>query len=313
MFLLQLIRVALAVICGFVGYYLAYSLLPQNNVYFIRDFPQIVITVLAVIYGYFGLPYAFGTYRQKVISWLFNFIRTVIGDTLQDFYNRMTQETKGVQTQKSKEKKTVVPSNIMAIDTSAIIDGRVIELAKTGFMYGTIIVPQFIIAELRFIADSPDTLKRSRARKGLDLLNELKKMKLAKEGVVMKVIAQDYEKIKKVDDKLLRLCKTMKCSLITTDYNLNKNAQAQSIRVLNINELVNAVKVQSLPGEAISIKVVQNGKEKDQGVGYLPDGTMVVVEKGESLIGQDVLVEVSRVIQTNAGKMIFTTRKDAEG
>lgn len=313
MFLIQLIRVSLAVLCGFLGYYVAYSLLPQNNVYFIKDFPQIVITVLSVIYGYFGLPYAFGTYRQKVISWLFNFIRSVIGDTLQDFYSRITQESKQTQNQRSKEKKLTTVTNLMALDTSAIIDGRVIELAKTGFMYGTFIVPQFIIAELRFIADNPDALKRARARKGLDLLNELKVMKSSKEGVTMKVVAQDYEKVKKVDDKLLKICKTLKCSLVTTDFNLNKNAQAQGIKVLNINELVNAIKTQSLPGESMNIKVVQNGKEKDQGVGYLSDGTMVVVEDGEAFIGQDINVEVSRVIQTNAGKMIFTTRKDAQG
>ena len=313
MFIIQLIRVSLAVLCGFIGYYLAYSLMPRGELYFIRDFPQIVATVLSVIYGYFGLPYAFGTYRQKITNWLFNFVRSIVGDTVQDFYAKLSQESSLSISRKSKDKKTIPYQNLMVLDTSAIMDGRVIELAKTGFMYGTLIVPQFIIAELRFIADNPDTLKRARARKGLDLLNDLKKMKNTKEGVSMRVVAQDYEKVKKVDDKLLKLCKNMRCSLITTDYNLNKNAQAQGIKVLNINELVNAVKVQSLPGESINIKVVQTGKEKEQGIGYLPDGTMVIVEKGESLLGQDVNVEVSRVIQTNAGKMIFTILKDAQG
>lgn len=309
MFLLQIIRIALATLCGFVGYYLAYALLPEQDTYYIRDFPQIVITVLSVIYGYFGLPYAFGEYRQKVVNWLFNFIRTVIGDTLQDFYTRVAQEVSSPS--RIKEKKPVVQGNNMALDTSVLIDGRILDIAKTGFLYGTFIVPQFVIAELRFIADSPDTMKRQRARRGLELLNELKKMKVSKEGISVKIVANDYEKIKKVDDKLMKLCKTLKSSMLTTDYNLNKNAQAQGIKVLNVNELVNAVKLQSLPGEQMQIRVVQPGKEKGQGVGYLEDGTMVVVEGGGEQIGNEINVEISRIIQTNAGRMLFTQYKNA--
>jgi uncharacterized protein YacL len=167
-------------------------------------------------------------------------------------------------------------------------------------------VPQFVISELRYLADSPDSLKRSRARRGLDLLNEMKKFKINKDGVTIKVVSNDYEKVKKVDDKLLKVSKSLKASLITTDYNLNKNATAQGLKVLNINELVNSVKIQALPGESMSVKIVQEGKEKDQGVGYLDDGTMVVVEKGGSLVGETVQTQVSRIIQTSAGKMIFT-------
>lgn len=310
MFLLQLIRIALATLCGFIGYYIAYALLPERDTYFIRDFPQIVITVLAIIYGYFGLPYAFGEYRQKVINWLFNFIRSIIGDTLQDFYSRVAQEVNG-NPSRAREKKAPAPANTMVLDTSALIDGRISTVAKTGFLFGTFVVPQFVIAELRFLADSPDTLKRQRARRGLELLNELKKMKSTKEGVSVKIVANDYEKVKKVDDKLMKLCKTLKSSLVTTDYNLNKNAQAQGIKVLNVNELVNAVKLQSLPGEQMHIRVVQQGKEKGQGVGYLEDGTMVVVEGGEEQIGNEINVEISRIIQTNAGRMLFTQFKNA--
>jgi uncharacterized protein YacL len=304
MFLVQLIRIALAVLCGFISYHLAYGLIPPQDDYFIRDFPHIVITVLAIIYGYFGLPYAFVTYRKIAVSWLFNFIKNIIGDTLQDFYSRVTVDSP--KNSKVKERKVTTPTNSMVLDTSAIIDGRIYEVCKTGFLYGSIIVPQFVISELRYLADSPDTLKRSRARRGLDLLNEMKKFKMNKDGVAIKVVSNDYEKVKKVDDKLLKVSKSLKASLITTDYNLNKNATAQGLKVLNINELVNSVKIQALPGENMSVKIVQEGKEKEQGVGYLDDGTMVVVEKGGSLVGETVQTQVSRIIQTNAGKMIFT-------
>ncbi len=249
-----------------------------------------------------------------LIGWLFNFVRSIIGDTLQDFYLRLADEFNseqgnGRKRKEVKEKKFETIPNPMLLDTSAIIDGRVGEIIKTGFLSGTLIIPQFVIQELQFIADSPDVLKRGRGRKGLELLNQMKKLKAQKDKISVKVVTNDYEKVKKVDDKLIRLAKTMKGSIVTTDYNLNKAAAFQNIRILNVNDLTNAVKTVSLPGEEMEIKVIQEGKEKNQGVGYLDDGTMVVVENAQGMVGQTVKVSVARVLQTAAGKMIFTDTK----
>lgn len=250
-----------------------------------------------------------------LVGWLFNFVRSIIGDTLQDFYTRLSEEFNSDQTTKkrkeTKDKKSESIPNPMIIDTSAIIDGRIGEIIKTGFLSGTLIIPQFVIQELQFIADSPDVLKRGRGRKGLELLNSMKKLKPQKDKIGIKIVTNDYEKTKKVDDKLIRLAKTMKGSIVTTDFNLNKAAAFQNIRILNVNDLSNAVKTVTLPGEEMDIRVIQEGKEKNQGVGYLDDGTMVVVENAQGLVGQTVKVSVSRVLQTAAGKMIFTDTKKA--
>ncbi len=251
-----------------------------------------------------------------LIGWLFNFVRSIIGDTLQDFYTRLAEEFHseqgtGRKRKEVKDKKTDPLSNPMILDTSAIIDGRIGEIIKTGFLTGTLVIPQFVIQELQFIADSPDVLKRGRGRKGLELLNQMKKLKAQKDKIAVKVVTNDYEKIKKVDDKLIRLAKTLRAAIVTTDFNLNKAAAFQSIRILNVNDLSNAVKTVTLPGEELDIKVIQEGKEKNQGVGYLDDGTMVVVENAQGLVGQTVKVSVARVLQTAAGKMIFTDTKKA--
>ncbi len=251
-----------------------------------------------------------------LVGWLFNFVRSIIGDTLQDFYSRLGEEFNselgvGRKRKEIKDRKIEPILNPMILDTSAIIDGRIGEIIKTGFLAGTFIIPQFVIQELQFIADSPDVLKRGRGRKGLELLNQMKKLKIQKDKIGIKIVTNDYEKIKKVDDKLIRLAKTMKGSIVTTDFNLNKVAAFQSIRILNVNDLSNAVKTVTLPGEEMDIKVIQEGKEKNQGVGYLDDGTMVVVENAQGLVGQTIKVSVSRVLQTAAGKMIFTDTKKA--
>jgi uncharacterized protein YacL len=246
-----------------------------------------------------------------LIGWLFNFVRSIIGDTLQDFYLRLSEEVNvNQETQRKrreqKEKKIETQGAVMIVDTSAIIDGRIGEIIKTGFLTGVLVIPQFVIQELQYIADSADELKRNRGRKGLELLNELKKLKPLKDKIGVKIVTTDYEKVKKVDDKLIKLAKTLRASIITTDFNLNKVAAFQSIKILNVNTLTNAVKTVTLPGETLDIKIIQEGKEKNQGVGYLDDGTMVVVENAQGLVGQQIKVEVARVLQTAAGKMIFT-------
>ncbi|MDQ3098402.1 MAG: TRAM domain-containing protein [bacterium] len=311
-----ILRLFLGALFGVLGYLVSYQYVPHIKVFFVPDFYQFLITLSCTVYGYFALPFAFITYQRMLVGWLFNFVRSIIGDTLQDFYSRLGEEFNselgvGRKRKEIKDRKIEPILNPMILDTSAIIDGRIGEIIKTGFLAGTFIIPQFVIQELQFIADSPDVLKRGRGRKGLELLNQMKKLKIQKDKIGIKIVTNDYEKIKKVDDKLIRLAKTMKGSIVTTDFNLNKVAAFQSIRILNVNDLSNAVKTVTLPGEEMDIKVIQEGKEKNQGVGYLDDGTMVVVENAQGLVGQTIKVSVSRVLQTAAGKMIFTDTKKA--
>ena len=193
------------------------------------------------------------------------------------------------------------PSNTVLLDTSVIIDGRIADISQTGFLAGTLLVPRFILNELQHIADSSETLRRNRGRRGLDILNRLQK-----ESVVpVRVTDMNVEGVREADDKLIILAKQLRCAILTTDYNLNKVAGIQGVTVLNINDLANAVKAVLLPGEGLMVKVIQEGKEQGQGVGYLDDGTMVVVEDGRRLINQQVDVVVTKVLQTAAGRMIF--------
>ncbi|HEX7259379.1 MAG TPA: TRAM domain-containing protein [Candidatus Saccharimonadia bacterium] len=186
------------------------------------------------------------------------------------------------------------------VDTSVIIDGRIVDIAKAGFAPGKLLVPRFVLAELQLIADSGDAMKRGRGRRGLEMLHSMREA-----GVDLEIIEDDYSDIKEVDAKLVRLGRKLDANVLTTDYNLNRVASIEGVRVLNINELANAVRPVILPGEHMFTKIVQPGKEKGQGVGYLADGTMIVVDSSERLIGQEVEVEITRVFQTVAGKMLF--------
>jgi uncharacterized protein YacL len=187
------------------------------------------------------------------------------------------------------------------LDTSVIIDGRIADVSQTGFINGTMLVPRFVLNELQHIADSSDMLRRNRGRRGLDILN-----KLQKESVTpVRITDMDVEDVREVDDKLIMLGKQLSCPILTNDYNLNRVAELQGVPVLNINELANAVKAVLLPGEALQVKIIQEGKEIGQGVAYLDDGTMVVVEDGRRYINQALDVVVTKVLQTAAGRMIF--------
>lgn len=187
------------------------------------------------------------------------------------------------------------------LDTSVIIDGRIADISRTGFVSATMLVPRFILNELQHIADSAEALRRNRGRRGLDILNRLQK-----ESVVpVRVTDMNVEGVREADDKLVILAKQLRCAILTTDYNLNKVAGLQGVTVLNINDLANAVKAVVLPGENMTIRVIQEGKEQGQGVAYLDDGTMVVVEDGRRLMNQQVEVVVTKVLQTAAGRMIF--------
>ncbi len=187
------------------------------------------------------------------------------------------------------------------LDTSVIIDGRVADIARTGFLPGTLLIPRFVLNELQYIADSPDGLRRARGRRGMEVLAELQKAP----SVVVRISDIDVEGVREVDDKLVILARQLKCPILTNDYNLNRIAELQGVPILNINELANAVKSVVLPGETLSVSVIQEGKEINQGVGYMDDGTMVVVENGNRLIGKTVEVTVTKVLQTAAGRMIF--------
>jgi uncharacterized protein YacL len=191
------------------------------------------------------------------------------------------------------------------LDTSVIIDGRVSDIAQTGFIEGPIVIPEFVLEELRHIADSSDSLKRNRGRRGLDILNRIQK-ELSME---IKIVNQDFEDVAEVDMKLLKLAKVMDGKVVTNDFNLNKVAELQGVSVLNINELANAVKPVVLPGEEMVVRVIKEGKESGQGVAYLDDGTMIVVEGGRKHIGETMGVLVTSVLQTAAGRMIFAKPK----
>src|SRR5574341_456657 len=200
----------------------------------------------------------------------------------------------------------VQAGNKKILDTSVIIDGRVADLCETGFLEGTFLVPQFILHELQHIADSSDSLKRARGRRGLDILNRIQKMS----HMEVRIIEEDFPKIRDVDSKLIALAKKLGAKVITNDFNLNKVAELQGVTVLNINDLSNAVKPVALKGESMRVFVLKEGKEPGQGVAYLDDGTMIVVENGRRYISKNVDVAVTSVLQTAAGRMIFTKLRD---
>ncbi|MBI3286782.1 MAG: TRAM domain-containing protein, partial [Chloroflexi bacterium] len=187
------------------------------------------------------------------------------------------------------------------LDSSVIIDGRIRDISRTGFIEGGLLIPRFILDEVQYIADSPDTLRRNRGRRGLETLNQLQK----EASVPVRIIEAEVEGARDVDGKLVVLAKRLRCPILTNDYNLNRVAELQGVRVLNINELANAVKPIFLPGESLRVQLIQEGKEVGQGVGYLDDGTMVVVENGRKFIGNTIEVIVTRMLQTTAGRMIF--------
>lgn len=192
------------------------------------------------------------------------------------------------------------------IDTSVIVDGRVLEIVETGFLDGPLVVPRFVLRELQLIADSVDGIKRARGRRGLELLAKLQEL------ATIEIADRDYDDIAAVDAKLVRLAKERRAKLVTNDYNLNRVAQVEGVAVLNVNELAEAVKPVVLPGEDLHVAIVRDGKEPHQGVGYLEDGTMIVVENGRRHIGEETDVQVTSVLQTVAGRMIFAKLKRSQ-
>ena len=195
--------------------------------------------------------------------------------------------------------------NHKILDTSAIIDGRIADIFETGFVEGILIIPQFVLQELVYIADSSDSLRRTRGKRGLDILKRIQKQ----DNMGVKIVDQDFPKIKEVDAKLVALAKKMDGKIFTNDFNLNKVAELQGVQVLNVNELAHALRPVVLPGELMKVYVQREGKEQGQGVAYLDDGTMVVIDNGRKFLGKNIEVTVNSVLQTTAGRMIFTVLK----
>lgn len=248
----------------------------------------------------FSLLKGIGSYLTLVIFLLSGYIGFKIGsrraNEVLGFFNYMGRGEENTSGRKNELLKV--------LDTSAIIDGRIYDVCLTGFIDGTLLVPTFVIAELQHIADSSDTVRRNKGRRGLDLLAKMQKQ----EKIKIDIIEVETEEEKDVDARLVQLCKKINAAIITNDYNLNKVAELQGIKVLNINELTNAVKVMVYPGETMHITILKEGKEEGQGVGYLEDGTMVVVEDAQAHIGSELEVIVTSVFQTAAGRMIFTRK-----
>jgi uncharacterized protein YacL len=252
------------------------SLLPS-------PFGQILPFLNAVLFGYLGIVVM--TTRQDEIANLVSLRLPILGGETQE---RIDTES------------------YLLLDTSVIIDGRIADIAQTGFIRGTMLVPQFVLNELQHIADSADVLRRSRGRRGLDILNQLQRDSRAP----VRITDMEVRNVREVDDKLIALAKQLRCPVVTNDYNLNRVAELQGVAILNVNELANAVKAVFLPGEAMKVKVIQEGKEIGQGVGYLDDGTMVVLEDGRRYMNQTTNAVVTKVLQTAAGRMIFAKPED---
>jgi len=255
------------------------ALLVSLPAFFIPDrFRSIKLAYILIVFFMFGgLGLRFGSRRWRDLDRLFNAAK----------YSR-----EGVPTKK-------------LLDTNVIIDGRIFDIGKSGFLEGEIILPRYVLNELQYIADSDDTLKRSRGRRGLDVLREIQ----LEPNVQLEISDQDFPEIREVDAKLVRHAKTIEAAILTNDYNLNKVASVEGVKVLNINELANAVKSVAIPGEGMKVRIIKEGKEEGQGVGYLEDGTMVVVEDGNALVGSDAELIVTSVLQTPAGRMIFAKAK----
>nr|WP_255574726.1 PIN/TRAM domain-containing protein [Halobacillus sp. Nhm2S1] len=273
-----------------VGLIIAYLInIPVQDIQ-IQVVNQVVPIFLTFLLGYFGFQVGF---KRK-----------------DEFLNLVSKKDKKLDDERQ-EDNAVDPDLIpkrKILDTSVIIDGRIADICDTHFLEGTIVIPQFVLEELQHIADSSDGLKRNRGRRGLDVLNRLQKDL----PVNVEIYEGDFEDIQEVDSKLVKLAKVMDGIVVTNDFNLNKVCEFQNVQVLNINDLANAVKPVVLPGEEMTIQVIKDGKEQNQGVAYLDDGTMIVVEEGKDFIGKTIEVVVTSVLQTSAGRMIFAKPKSLE-
>ncbi len=254
------------------------SLLPS-------PFGDVLPFVGVLLFGYFGVM-LFASRQHDIFSMLRTHLPGMAGDGYEEGMN---------------PEAGVTPVRTVLLDTSVIIDGRIADIARTGFLVGTLLIPRFVLNELQYIADSSDSLRRQRGRRGMEVISQLQK----DTAVPVRISDIDVEGVREVDDKLVILARQLRCPILTNDYNLNRVAELQGVAVLNVNELANSVKSVMLPGETLSVNIIQEGREVGQGVGYLDDGTMVVVEDGRHHLNTQATVVVTKVLQTAAGRMIF--------
>lgn len=323
------------VIAGAVG--LAIGLIIANLLsYSFAKIPVVgdyIPVIFSIVIGYLGIHITIK--KRKELTGSFEFIPKMLKEVLRNRETQAAENNPEVKTQKvsierpksykkdrkekidqkvpdqtpvapidttSPAKPVEVDKNFKLLDTNVIIDGRIADICRTGFLEGTILIPVFVLEELQHIADSPDSLRRVRGRRGLDVLKQIQDDSLKLKVEVMNV---DFEDIQEVDSKLVRLAQKVKGKIITNDFNLNKVAQLRGVEVLNINDLSNAVKPVVIPGENMKVQVVKDGKEPGQGVAYLEDGTMIVIENGHRYLNRTIFVEVTSALQTSAGRMIF--------
>ncbi|NWG12473.1 MAG: TRAM domain-containing protein [Acidobacteria bacterium] len=250
-------------------------------------------SLISLVIGRMPLEAAQATFAQVLVLILMSYVGLVSGASKGEY---LDLSALGVfLTDRSARKSQKI------LDTSVVIDGRIADICKTGFLEGTLVVPHFVLRELQQIADSADSIKRNRGRRGLDILEKVK----SAPGITVQVVEKDYPDVKEVDLKLIELAKELGAKIVTNDFNLNKVSQLRGVEVLNINELANALKPVVLPGETMKVFILKEGKEYNQGVAYLDDGTMVVVDNARRMIGKTIQTQVTSVLQTTAGKMIF--------
>src|SRR5438128_5713907 len=266
-----LIGAAVGSIMGIVGAYLIASLIMRQE----------------------SMPHEVRTFLTLALTFFMAYVGLMVGAAKGDYLD--LSALGGIFSDKTARR------DLKILDTSVIIDGRIADVAETGFLTGTLIIPQFILRELQQVADSPDSSKRQRGRRGLDMLNRLQN----NNSLDIQIVETDFPSVREVDLKLIELGKQLDAVIVTNDFNLNKVAQLRGVNVLNINELANALKPVVLPGEAMRVFILKEGKEYNQGVAYLDDGTMVVVDNARRLIGKNADIAVTSVLQTTAGKMIF--------
>ncbi|MDD4321643.1 MAG: PIN/TRAM domain-containing protein [Acidaminococcaceae bacterium] len=314
------------VLCfGGVGYALAPALINKTMRFteliaiVLAKMPTSYILVVAmgaiiglVVANLLGAPFShlpiIGSYIPLILSLIFAIVGAKVAlrkrTDIISFFNRIPSLRIPRESTK-KESAHLVSCNYKILDTSVLIDGRIVDIIKTGFLDGTIVITKFVLEELQKIADSSDTLKRNRGRRGLDVVKEIQANKLIK----VQISEKDYDDITEVDAKLVRLCKEIGGAVATNDFNLSKVAEIQGVRILNINDLANAVKPAVLPGEEMKAFLAKEGKEQGQAIAYLDDGTMIVVENGKRYVNANVAVIVTSVLQTSAGRMIFAKMK----
>lgn len=331
---LILVRIGFVLLCGVIGYYVGSSLSfygPLSGSLGCIIASSVGVVVVALEFGLrrvstrglsvavFGL--AFGLIIAKLvfeavslvpldknllnifrvfIFLIFSYLGMVVALRGKDEFNLIIPYVRFSRQDQNQD--------IVIFDTSVIIDGRVVDICKTGFLQGKFLVPRFVLKELHLISDSTDALKRNRGRRGLDTLNKIQKL----ENLDVKITEEDFPEIKETDAKLVKLAKVLDGKIFTNDYNLNKVAQLEGVKVLNMNDLANALKPAVLPGETMSIHIIKEGKEAQQGIAYLDDGTMIVVEDAKKSLGKTKEILVTSVLQTSAGRMIFGKLKQPD-